>query len=195
MAKRSSAVLVVSLGIVTQAAAQTSPPSHMVKSETARPMYAVAASEFQLKSFDRPSVRAATAYAFMTNKTRLVASRGAPLQVVHTAPDGAVTLWFPHNGEVRRGRWHVQESTRQLMENGAAIKTRVTSSVCFNYSGAVPNIFGPEWQRNTLCRPLDAVQDSTLDRRDGDVFGLADGRPRPPRGAFTARKLDDLRRP
>ena len=71
----------------------------------------------------------------------------------------------------------------------------MTSSVCFNYSGAIPNIFASEAQRSTLCRPLEAVQQSTLDRRDGDVFGLADGRPRPPRGAVMVRKLDDLRRP
>jgi hypothetical protein len=90
------------------------------------------------------------------------------------------------------GEWGA--APRPLAHPGA-IKTRVTSSVCFDYSGGVPNIFASESQRGTLCRPLEAVQESTLDRRDGDVFGIADGRPRPPRGAVTARKPDDLRRP
>ena len=183
------------LCVATHAAAQSRVPPGLVKSETARPIYAVAANEFQLKSFNQPSVRADAAYAFMGNKTRLVASRGVPPQVVHTAPDGAVTLWFPGSGEVRRGRWHIQETTRQLMENGVAIKTRVTSSICFDYSAGIPNIFASESQRSTLCRPLEAVQESTLDRRDGDVFGIADGRPRSPRGPIAVRKLDDLRRP
>jgi hypothetical protein len=194
MARRLLAILIL-LGIPTHTTAQDSVPAQMIKSETAPPTYAVAASEFQLKSFERPSVRADAAYAFMSNKTRLTASRGTLLQVVHTAPDGVVTLWFPHNGEVRRGRWHVQETTRRLMENGVAIKTRITASICFAYGGTIPNILGPEWQRNKLCRPLDAVRDSTLDRREGDVFGLADGRARPPRGAIMVRKLEDLRRP
>jgi hypothetical protein len=167
----------------------------MVKAAAAPPLYAVAATDLQLKAFDRPSVRADAAYAFVSNRTRLVAGRGVPLQVVYTAADGAVALWFPANGDVRRGRWHIEEKKRQLMENGVPIRTQFIASICFNYSSTVPNVFAPEWQRNTLCLTLDAVRRSMLDRRDGDIFGLAGGQPRKPLGPVSARKLEELRRP
>ena len=57
-------------------------PSGMLKTDTMRPLPKVAATELQLKSFDRPTERPEVAYAFMSNKTRLVASPGTPLQVV-----------------------------------------------------------------------------------------------------------------
>jgi hypothetical protein len=165
----------------------------MVKSRTAPPTYAVAANDLQLKAFDRPVTSADAAYTFMSNKTRLVQGRGVPLQVVYTAADGAVALWFPALGEVRRGRWHIEELKRQLMRDGVAIKTRTDARICFDYSGPVPNIFAPEWRQAAQCRPLEGIRESMLDRRDGDMFGLADGRARPPRATDAVRKLDDLR--
>jgi hypothetical protein len=130
----------------------------------------------------------------MSNKTRLVASPGTPLQVIYTSPDGTAALWFPHNGEVRHGRWHVQDKKWDLTENGVAIKTRHLTSICFNYSGTIPSILGPEALRNTSCLSLAGRQSFTLDRRDGDTFGLVGSQRRKPLGAVNIRKLDELTR-
>jgi hypothetical protein len=194
MSKRWLAAFTIALGAANQSWAQGGPPSNMVKTTTVPPLYAVAATDLQLKGFDKPSVRADTAYSFVSNKTRLVASPGVPLQVVYTAPDGAVALWFPQNGEVRRGRWHVEENKWQLMENGVPIKTRMTASICFDYSGAIPNILGPEWQRSAMCRTLEGIRQSMLDRRDGDMFDLAGGQARKALGPVNVRKLQELAR-
>lgn len=169
-------------------------PSNMLKTDTMRPLPTVVATELQLKMFDRPSVRADVAYAFMSNKTRLVLPRGAPLQVVYTSADGAVALWFPDSGQIQRGRWHVEEKKWDLTENGVAIKTRYLPSICFNYSGAIPNIFAPEWQRGPRCMPFSGLQEYMLDRRDGDLFALAGGERRKPLGPVNVRKLDELTR-
>lgn len=193
MTRRFAAAFLAFLGMTALCAAQ-SIPSNMLKTDTMRPLPTVVATELQLKMFDRPSVRADVAYAFMSNKTRLVQSPGTPLQVVYTSADGAAVLWFPDNGEVRRGRWHVEEKKWDLTENGVAIKTRYLQSICFNYSGAIPNVFASESQRGPQCMPLEGRQRSTLDRRDGDLFALAGGERRRPLGAVNVRKLDDLTR-
>ena len=169
-------------------------PSHMITTDKIPALPKVAATELQIKGFDQPSVPPAAAYAFMSNKTRLVASPGTPLQVVYTAPDGAAALWFPYSGEVRHGRWHVQDKTWDLTENGVAIKTRHLTSICFNYGGAIPNIFTPEALRSTSCLSLAARQNFTLDRRDGDTFGLIGSQRRKPLSAINIRKLDELSR-
>ena len=179
--------------IATPGLAQSGPPSGMVKTRLMPPTYAVAASEYTLKRFEQPSETADAAYSFLADKTRLVLSRGAPLQVSYSSRDGAVRLWFPETGQLLRGQWHVEQREWRLMENGVAIKTRTDSSICFDYSGPVPNIFAPEWQRG-LCTPLSGVRERTIDRRDGDVLGLAGGQPRAPLGRLNVRKLDDLRR-
>jgi hypothetical protein len=187
---RSLAALVLLAGTTAVCSAQGI-PSGMLKTDTMPPLPKVAATELQLKGFDQPSTRADVGYSFMSNKTRLYLSPGAPLQVVFTSPDGAVSLWFPDSGEVVRGKWHVEEKKWDMTENGVAIKTRYLVSICFNYSGGVPNIFGPEWRRSTRCMPLPGVQRYTADRRDGDVFGLANSGARKPLGAVNVRKLDE----
>lgn len=190
---RGLAAFALTVAVIGAASAQ-SIPSGMIKTDTMRPLPTVAATELQLKAFDQPSTRADVGYTFMSNKTRLYLSPAAPLQVVFTSPDGAVSLWFPESGEVVRGKWHVEEKKWDLTENGVAIKTRYLVSICFNYSGGVPNIFGPEWRRGTRCMPLPGVQRDTADRREGDIFGLAHGAARKPLRAVNVRKLDDLMR-
>jgi hypothetical protein len=185
--------LVLTVMTVSSGLAQ-SIPNNMLKTETMRPLPTVAATELQLKGFAQPSARADAAYTFMSNKTRLVASPGVPLQVVYTSADGVAALWFPANGEVRRGRWYVQEKKWDLTENGVPIKSRYLTSICFDYSGAVPNIFGPAWQREASCMSLAGRQQHTLDRRDGDVFALTAAQRKTPLGPVATRKLDELKR-
>lgn len=160
-------------------------PSNMLKTDTMPPLPKVAATELQLKMFDQPSVRPDVAYRFMSNQTRLVQSPGTPLQVIYTSADGAAVLWFPDSGEVRRGRWHVQEKKRDLTENGVAIKSRYLTSICFEYSVGM---------RGASCLSLEGRQRFTLDRRDGDLFALAGGERRKPLGPVNVRKLDELTR-
>jgi hypothetical protein len=183
------ATLVLPLVVTAQSAAQ---PSGLVRTREMPPVYAEAAREGQLKRFERPDERADAAYALIANKTRLVASPGSPLQVAYTAPTGAVFLWFPESGASRRGRWYIEERRVQLLEGGKAVKASVHSAICFDYSGGVPNILAPEWQRNPLCSPTAGVRARTLDQRAGDLLGLAAGRPLKPLGPVGARTLEDL---
>jgi hypothetical protein len=186
-------VAIVLIVVTADLAFAQSIPSGMLKIDTIPSLPKVAATELQIRGFDRPSIAPAVAYTFMSNKTRLVASPGTPLQVVYTAPDGAAALWFPHSGEVRHGRWHVEDKRWDLTENGVAIKTRHMTSVCFNYGGSIPNIFAREGLRSPSCLSLNGRQAHTLDRRDGDVFALADRQGRKPLGVINIRKLDELR--
>lgn len=193
MTKRLFVASLVLLRMAAPCSAQNI-PSHMLKTDTMKPLPTVVATEHQLKMFERPSVRADAAYAFMSNKTRLVSSPGTPLQVAYTSADGAAALWFPDSGEIRRGRWYVEERKQDLTENGVAIKTRYSPSICFDYSGAVPNIFASEAMRGPQCMPLAGRQRYTLDRRDGDLFAIAGGDRRKPLGVVNVRKLDELTR-
>jgi hypothetical protein len=156
------------------------------------PTYAEAASDLQLKQFDRPGARTGDAYAFLANRTRLVSSLGAPLQVAYSSAEGAVVLWFPGSGTMQRGRWYIEERRRELMRGGVPVKTLVQPSICFDYSGGAPNIFAPEWQRSAQCTPLEGVRRRSIDQRSGDIFELTKGPAKRPLGSVDARKLDDL---
>ena len=172
--------------------AQSNPPAHLVKSRTMPPTYSETAPDYAIKRFERPAVRTADAYAFLANKTRLVLSPGAPLQVTYSSAEGAVALWFPGTGATQRGRWHIEEQRWELMRGGVAVKTLVQPSICFDYSGGVPNAFAPEWRRGAQCTPLEGVRRRTVDQRGGDIFGLAKDGAKRPLGSVDARKLDDL---
>jgi hypothetical protein len=187
------AATAIALWVFGGPALAQSPPASMVKTRLMPPTYAVATSEFQLRRFDQPGETAQTAYAFLADRTRLILSPGAPVQVSYTGRDGAVRLWFPESGHVLGGKWHVEMREWRLMENGVAIKTRFEPSICFDYSGPVPNVFAPEWQRGQ-CAPLDGVRRRAIDRRDGDVMGLVSGQPRAPLGRIAVKKLQDLPR-
>lgn len=157
------------------------------------PTYSETAPDYALQRFDRPSARTDEAYAFMANRTRLVSSAGAPIQVVYSSAEGAIALWFPDRGTVMRGRWYIEERRWELLRGGVAVKTLVQPNICFDYSGGVPKIVGPEWQRTPGCSQLENVRNRSIDHRSGDIFGLSNGTARRPLGTVNPRKLDDLK--
>jgi hypothetical protein len=93
------------------------------------PTYAETAPDYAIKRFEWPTVRSADAYAFIADKTRLVMSPGVPLQVVYSSADGAIVLWFPDRGTIRRGRWYIEERRTDLMRGGVPVKTLVQPSI------------------------------------------------------------------
>jgi hypothetical protein len=139
----------------------------------------------------RPDFPAADAVALIANQTRLISPPGAPLQVAFADPGGSIYLWFPQTGELRRGRWRIEERVRELLQGGRPILTRTESAICYEYGGAIPNIFAPEHLRNPSCPSADLVRRCLLDARPGDIFGLARGSPGA-LGPIQVRKLDDL---
>jgi hypothetical protein len=156
------------------------------------PTYMETAPENVVRALEaRTNVPASDALALIANRTRLIAPLGAPIQVAYADAAGTIILWFPGSGELRRGRWHIEERVWELFEGGRTIKTVRQATICYNYGGMIPNIFAPEHMRNTLCPSVAHVRGYMLDSKPGDMFGLARGSPGA-LGRVQARKLEEL---
>jgi hypothetical protein len=185
------ATLLVAAG-PTASLAQLLLSDQLVRTRSMPRTYAASAPDYALHRFAKPDERAPAALAWLANTTRLVTYPGSPPQVVYTAPDGLVALWFPEHGETRLGRWYVEEQRWELIQDGKVARVSINSSVCFDYSGGLPNPFAPEWQRSPNCFSPDLMRRATIDRKEGDIFSLARGQPGRSLGPLNARTLADL---
>lgn len=192
MSQRLAAII---LGLAIAGAGSAFAQSVPVRVTRMPPTYMETAPENVVRALEaRPHVPASDAFALIGNRTRLIAPPGAPLQVAYADAAGTIILWFPDSGEVRRGRWHIEERIWELFEGGRAIKTVRQATICYNYGGTIPNVFAPEHMRNTLCPSVAQVRAYMLDSKPGDMFGLARGASPGALGRVQARKLDELSR-
>jgi hypothetical protein len=106
----------------------------------------------------------AEARKFLACKTHMTFSGGHGTQVSYLRSDGVEFLWYPGNAVVVRGKWNIVEH---------ATEPRGYADICFQYGA---NTYNPVTGRaggNWECRPAHVFVRSTVDRADGDVFGLA----------------------
>jgi hypothetical protein len=189
-----SLAILLAAVVPAEGLAQGAPPDHLVRTRLMPRTYAASAPDYALQRFWKPDDRAPVAFALLANKTRLVAYPGVQLQVTYTTADGRVVLWFPESGAVRRGRWYIEERRWELIEDGKVAKTSINASICYDYSGGIPNIFAPEWERDPTCLATSLVQRATIDRTEGDVFGLAGQQSPRALGRLNVRTLAELLR-
>jgi hypothetical protein len=100
-------------------------------------------------------------------KTRISFTSGHGTQVTYMHPNGAVFLWYPGNTVVLPGKWQIVPSGSRPQSEGQY------ADICFQYGSNTYNPVtgrpGGKWE----CRPAHTLEHSTVDRTDGDVFGLA----------------------
>jgi hypothetical protein len=97
-------------------------------------------------------------------KTHMTFSEGHGTQVSYLRSDGVEFLWYPGNAVVVRGKWDNVEHPNDPWK---------FADICFQYG---VNTYNPVTSRtggNPECRPAHAFVRSTVDRSNGDVFGLA----------------------
>jgi hypothetical protein len=106
----------------------------------------------------------AEARKLLVGKTHMTFSEGHGTQVSYLRSDGVEFLWYPGNAVVLRGKWVIAEDTTDPGRY---------ADICFQYG---VNTYNPVTRTpggNLECRPAHAYTQSTVDRSDGDVFGLA----------------------
>jgi hypothetical protein len=106
------------------------------------------------------------AWKFFSCKTFMSFMPGHGTQISYRRPDGAIFLWYPGNTIVLSGRWKiVMRATSSLPP--------VSTDICFLYETNTYNPVtkrpGGDWQ----CMPADLLARFTVERADGDIFGLA----------------------
>ncbi|HKD27265.1 MAG TPA: DUF6438 domain-containing protein [Xanthobacteraceae bacterium] len=110
------------------------------------------------------SLSVAEARKLLICKTHMTFSAGHGTQVSYLRSDGVEFLWYPGNAVVVRGNWDIVEHTTD--PPGYA-------DICFQYGANTYNPVTGKMGGNWECRPAHAFARSTVDRSDGDVFGLA----------------------
>ncbi|SFL31653.1 hypothetical protein [Methylorubrum salsuginis] len=116
----------------------------------------------------KPLSRAEAETSFV-GKTRLVNAADRGVQVSYMAADGSVYLWFPGNPVVLRGTWTFEETGAYRPYAGRPVSE---TSVCFTYGPGSVNAFDGK-RGGTRCVPGAALATMSLERADGDVFGLS----------------------
>jgi hypothetical protein len=110
------------------------------------------------------SLSVAEARKLLICKTHMTFSAGHGTQVSYLRSDGVEFLWYPGNAVVVRGKCDIVEHPSDPL--GYA-------DICFQYGAntynPVTGRMGGDWE----CRLAHAFARSTVDRSDGDVFGLA----------------------
>ena len=119
-------------------------------------LIAIAASAPQPKAspLDEASVR-----AHLADRTTLAGDGAIGWQVEYTAPDGVAWIWQP-GAKPLAGRWTVRTH-------------RGETQVCFTYpvNASTPG----EEKCGDAAYPLGLAGKVSVESRQGDVFGLADG--------------------
>ena len=96
-------------------------------------------------------------------KTRVSFGEEHGTQVAYMNSTGGIFLWYPGNGRVVPGRWKIEEAT---------IKNLTFAALCFQYGLDTYNPVTKERGGKWGCLPADIWARTTVDRADGDVFGL-----------------------
>jgi len=96
-------------------------------------------------------------------KTRVSFSPGHGTQVSYMNSEGAIFLWYPGNTVVLPGRWRIEEVT---------VAKQPHAALCFQYGANTYNPVTKERGSKWNCLPADLWARTTVDRADGDVFGL-----------------------
>ena len=111
----------------------------------------------------------AEAEASFVGKTRLVTAANRGVQVSYMAADGSIYLWFPGNPVVMRGAWTFEETGAYRPYAGRPVSE---ISVCFTYGPGTVNAFDGQ-RGGTRCVPGAALATMSVERADGDLFGLS----------------------
>ncbi len=118
-------------------------------------------------------------------KTHMTFSEGHGTQVSYLRSDGVEFLWYPGNAVVVRGKWNLTEHTTDPWK---------FADICFLYGENSYNPVTRKMGGNWECRPAHAFTRSTVDRADGDVFGLAKRTAVPFNLSRERTTIDDLRK-
>jgi hypothetical protein len=104
---------------------------------------------------------------FFACKTSMSFAPGHGTQVSYLQPDGMEFLWYPGNAVVLPARWDIVARTTRTEPR------KEYADICFKYGtntyNPVTNQVGGKWE----CRPAHFNARFTVDRADGDIFGLA----------------------
>jgi hypothetical protein len=138
---------------------------------------ALAVGEVQTQAVDRTfdaAERNGTAVALALDearelfacKTRISFMQVHGTQVSYIHPNGEILLWYPGNSVVLPGKWRLETRTVP------AQPSKSYANICFSYPtnsyNPATGIVGNQWQ----CMPAEVLHRLTVDRADGDVFGL-----------------------
>jgi len=116
----------------------------------------------------------AQAIAKRRNVTRMSHDSSHGTQVSYVTSDGKTFLWYPGNRVVLSGRWQACESRfGHLSQKGSEQVVITYGVVCFKYGANTRNpvtgVRGAKWQ----CAPAGALEQTQVEERSGDIFGLS----------------------
>ena len=107
------------------------------------------------------------------NATRMTYDSFHGTQIEYSTAGGKTYLWYPGNPVILPGAWKTEtEQTVSISEGGkkfAALFGVICGRFGANTYNPATGVVGSQWE----CEPAGKSELRTVDRRDGDVFGLA----------------------
>jgi len=99
----------------------------------------------------------------LSDVTAIIKQTGHGIYVEYTAPDGVVYMWYPGNGGTVVGKWGISDAFSP-------------PRACFKYFAAYHGVTG-EFEPNECVSAAQTLSGAyVIDKRKGDVFGLATNR-------------------
>lgn len=108
------------------------------------------------------------ARALVSGKTSLSYDLGMNFgnQIEYNAPDGTNYLWFPGNKVILKAKWEIR--TIKSPKSGKEL-----TAMCYQYGTNTYNPATNESGGNWECESFGRFMHSSVDRKDGDVFGIS----------------------
>lgn len=104
---------------------------------------------------------------FFVCRTHMSFNSGHGTQVFFVGPDGTEFLWYPGNRVIVVAKWQlVQHAT-------SSVPPIQYADLCFQYGANTYNPVTKQQGGQWNCRPAGVIAKGTVDRAQGDVFGLS----------------------
>lgn len=118
----------------------------------------------------------ADAKAALANKTLLRLTPAHGPEVTYTTPDGQYFLWFPGSSVMVGGTWKSEEQDyRKKVRSGGAVRefSGPMTMYCYEFRASAHNPVTGMMGSKTSCEVAGWAKVATVERADGDIFGLA----------------------